>query len=121
MDLQLKGKRALVTGSSSGIGAAIAKTLAQEGASVVIQGRKQVEAERVAQEIIANGASSVVAIGDLTKNEDAAHVVETALSALGSIDILVNNVVLTRYTVGWKQPRKNGYKILTPTYSRWYE
>lgn len=91
MDLQLKGKRALVTGSSSGIGKAIAKTLAQEGAYVVIQGRKQVEAERVAQEIIANGASSVVAIGDLTKNEDAAHVVETALSALGGINILVNN------------------------------
>lgn len=66
MDLQLKGKRALVTGSSSGIGAAIAKTLAREGASVVIQGRKQAEAERVAQEIIANGASSVVAIGDFT-------------------------------------------------------
>jgi len=51
MDLQLNGKRALVTGSSSGIGEAIAKVLAKEGAAVVVQGRQEKEAERVAQEI----------------------------------------------------------------------
>lgn len=91
MDLQLSGKRALVTGSSSGIGKAIAQTLAQEGVAVVVQGRKQAEAEKVAQDIIANGGKAVVAIGDLTQNNDAQKVVDTALSAFGNIDILVNN------------------------------
>ena len=50
MDLQLKGKRAVVTGSSSGIGEAIAKSLAAEGATVVVHGRRPAEAKRVAGE-----------------------------------------------------------------------
>ena len=48
MDLHLDGKKAVVTGSSSGIGASIAKRLAQEGAAVVIHGRNEKEAQRVA-------------------------------------------------------------------------
>lgn len=91
MDLQLTGKRALVTGSSSGIGAAIAKTLAQEGVAVVVQGRKQTAVEQVVQEITDKGGFAIAAIGDLTKNEETQQVVDTALTALGGIDILVNN------------------------------
>ena len=52
MDLQLSGKRAVVTGSSSGIGEAIAKALAAEGARVVVHGRRPAEAKRVAGEIV---------------------------------------------------------------------
>ena len=62
MDLQLKGRRALVTGSSSGIGEAIARMLADEGASVVIHGRNRDRAEKVAADIGAAG----VAIGELS-------------------------------------------------------
>ncbi|MBD3886765.1 SDR family NAD(P)-dependent oxidoreductase [Phormidium tenue FACHB-886] len=91
MDLQLGGKRALVTGSSGGIGEGIVKTLAKEGVAVVVQGRKEQQANRVAQEITASGGKAFVALGDLSKDEDAQRVAEAALAALGGIDILVNN------------------------------
>jgi NAD(P)-dependent dehydrogenase (short-subunit alcohol dehydrogenase family) len=61
MDLQLQGKRALVTGSSGGIGEGIVKTLAKEGVAVVVHGRKEQQASRVAQEIAATGGKALVA------------------------------------------------------------
>src|SRR5262244_4100910 len=91
MDLRLTGKRALVTGSSSGIGEGIAKTLAREGAAVVVQGRNEHAARRVQQEIDAAGGKAIVAIGDPSTDEGATRVAETALSGYGAIDILVNN------------------------------
>lgn len=91
MDLQLNGKRALVTGSTSGIGAAIAKTLATEGATVIVQGRRESEAKRVADEILAAGRQATIAIGDLTTEAGAEAVVTAAQNTLGGIDILVNN------------------------------
>jgi len=88
MDLQLKGRRALVTGSSSGIGEAIARMLAQEGAAVVVHGRNRERAGQVAAEIGAAG----VAIGDLGTDEGAAAVHASAQAALGgNIEILINN------------------------------
>jgi NAD(P)-dependent dehydrogenase (short-subunit alcohol dehydrogenase family) len=88
MDLELKGRRALVTGSSSGIGEAIARLLAQEGASVIVHGRNRERAEKVAAEISAAG----VAIGDLSTDEGAAAVLEEARAALGgNVEILINN------------------------------
>jgi 3-oxoacyl-[acyl-carrier protein] reductase len=88
MDLQLKGRRALVTGSSSGIGEAIARMLAQEGAAVVVHGRNRERAEKVAADINAVG----VAIGVLSNDEDAATVHAEAVAALGgNIEILINN------------------------------
>jgi len=71
MDLQLQGKRALVTGSSSGIGEAIAKALAKEGAAVVVHGRRENEVVRVAKAITDSGGSAAVALGDLATNEGA--------------------------------------------------
>ncbi len=88
MDLKLKGRRALVTGSSSGIGEATARLLVQEGAEVVVHGRNRERAERVAAELKAAG----VAIGDLGTDEGAAAVHADARAALGgSIEILINN------------------------------
>jgi 3-oxoacyl-[acyl-carrier protein] reductase len=88
MDLKLNGRRALVTGSSSGIGEAIARMLAQDGAAVVVHGRSRERAGKVAAEINAAG----VAIGDLGTDEGAAAVHEEARAALGgNIEILVNN------------------------------
>ena len=91
MDLQLNGKRALVTGSTSGIGEQIAKTLAREGVQVVVHGRRKAEADRVVQEITAAGGVAMAAIGDLGSDEETAEVVKVSLSAFGGIDILINN------------------------------
>lgn len=88
MDLQLAGKRALVTGSSSGIGVGIAQMLAEEGCAVVVHGRNRDRAEKIARELRVAG----VAIGDLSTDEGAASVHNQARAALGGpIEILVNN------------------------------
>lgn len=89
--LGLEGKRALVSGSSSGIGAGVARALAAEGALVVIHGRDEGRARGVVEEVLAAGGKAVFALGDLTTDAGAAKVSETALSAYGGIDILVNN------------------------------
>jgi 3-oxoacyl-[acyl-carrier protein] reductase len=91
MNLQLENKLALVTGSSSGIGEAIAKTLAAEGAAVVVHGRDETKAHRVAGEITQSGGRAAIAIGDLADNAGARRVADGALAAFGQIDILVNN------------------------------
>jgi 3-oxoacyl-[acyl-carrier protein] reductase len=90
MDTQLKGKRALITGSSSGIGAAIAQELAREGVEVVVHGRNRDRAENVAEEINKFGRAKI-AIGDLATDQGASDVAEQAIAAYGGIDILVNN------------------------------
>jgi 3-oxoacyl-[acyl-carrier protein] reductase len=88
MDLKLQGRRALVTGSSSGIGEAISRMLAQEGCTVVVHGRNRERAEKVATDIHAAGC----AIGDLSTDDGAAAVHSQARAALGgNIEILINN------------------------------
>ncbi len=90
MDLKLTGKRALVTGSSSGLGAAIAKLLAVEGAAVVVHGRDERRTNAVAEAICAGGGKAEVVLGDLATDSGADSVASAAL-ANGPIDILVNN------------------------------
>ena len=90
--MDLKGKRALVTGSSSGIGAAIAIELAAEGCDVAVHGRDRARTEETARAVAAKNVKSVVTCGDLMKDEDAEVIARDALAGLGQIDILVNNV-----------------------------
>ena len=91
MNLDLDGKRALVTGSSSGIGAGIAKALAAEGVAVVVHGRNAERASSVAEEIRQSGGQAAMAVCDLAAEGGAADVAQTAPAAFGGIDILVNN------------------------------
>ncbi len=91
MDLLLKGKKALVTGSSSGIGESIAKCLAKEGVQVMVHGRKEDQLKRVVSEIRNSGGSAEYALGDLSRDEDARKVAEKSLAAFGQLDILINN------------------------------
>ncbi|HHL4082260.1 MULTISPECIES: SDR family NAD(P)-dependent oxidoreductase [unclassified Burkholderia] len=90
MDLNLRGKRALVTGSTAGLGEAIAKMLAAEGATVVVHGRSGDRAAAVAAAITAAGGHAEVALGDLASDAGANAVVAQATEG-GAIDILVNN------------------------------
>lgn len=95
MDLMLKGKAALVTGSSKGIGRAIAEALARDGASVCIcaRGEALLKQTRDAIEQGAPPGAEITAIAaDVTTVEGAAAAVAHSLTALGRIDILVNNV-----------------------------
>jgi NAD(P)-dependent dehydrogenase (short-subunit alcohol dehydrogenase family) len=92
MDLGLAGKVALVTGGSKGIGKAVAKGLAQEGAKVAICARTQADLDATAAEIGRLTGGEVFAVaGDLTRPADAPKIVDATASHFGRIDILVNN------------------------------
>lgn len=92
MDLNLAGKRALVTGSSSGIGRAVAEVLAREGVVVAVHGRNRDRAEATVQAIVAAGGKAYLAIGDLARDDGAGAVIGAVEAALGGVDILVNNI-----------------------------
>lgn len=91
MDLQLQGKHALITGSTSGIGEGIAHALVKEGATVVVHGREQHKAQLVAEALIAQGGTAFAVSGDIATNEGADQVLKQALAFVNRIDILVNN------------------------------
>lgn len=88
---RLAGKVALVTGGNAGIGEAIAKVFAREGASVVITGRRQEELKRVVGEIGRQGGHAASVAGSVTDEGHARAAVEQAVRTFGSLDILVNN------------------------------
>lgn len=91
MDLRLDDKTALVTGSTGGIGAAVAVALAREGAFVVVHGRNRSKAQAVVEHIKSAGNDAAIAIGDLDSDAGAESVISQAHAAAGHIDILVNN------------------------------
>ena len=92
MDLGLKGKVAIVGGASMGIGYGIARTLAAEGASVVITARREPGLAKAAETIRNETGAEVLAIAaDCRRADDCARVAETTARELGGIDILVNN------------------------------
>lgn len=93
----LQGKIAIVTGSSRGIGAAIARELAAQGATVVINHRASAaQAEVVAAEINAAGGRAVVIAADVSQFAEAQRLIKETLDRFGRLDILVNNAGVTR-------------------------
>ena len=90
MDLGIKGKVAIVTGGSRGLGRQAALSLASEGCHVAICARGDERLRETEEEIKALGVNTAAVVADITEPEDAQRIYETALS-LGSVDILVNN------------------------------
>jgi 3-oxoacyl-[acyl-carrier protein] reductase len=89
---KLTGKVAIVTGASKGIGAAIAKSLAAEGASVVVNyASSKAGADKVVSAITAAGGKAVAVGGDVSKAADAQGLIDAAIKNFGRLDILVNN------------------------------
>ena len=88
----LRGKRALVTGSSTGIGAAVALELGRLGVAVAVHGNKNADAAKaVAGRIAAAGGTAVVVLGDVSHAAATAKFVADAVDGLGGLDILINN------------------------------
>src|SRR4051794_20417705 len=89
---KLSGKVAIVTGGSKGIGAEIAKSLAAEGASVVVNyASSKAGADAVVQAITAAGGKAVAVGGDVSKSAEVQRIVDAAVRNYGRVDILVNN------------------------------
>ena len=98
---RLKGKVAIVTGSTSGIGIGIAKAFAAEGAKVVICGRRESRGQAVVDSIVAEGGEAMYHFMDITKVESIDALLKDTAEKYGKIDVLVNNAA----NVGLKDGR----------------
>ena len=113
MDLGLKGRGAIVTGGSLGIGAAIALELAREGANVAVNYRRHDdEAKAVVREIETMGGKGLAVKADVSSHADAEAMVKQVLESFGRFDILVCNAGITWDGVIWKMSEKQWDSVI---------
>lgn len=110
---QLEGKIALVTGGSRGIGAAIARELGRQGATVVINyNHSREHADNVVAEITAMGSTAVAIQADIAESEPTRSLVDETVKQFGRIDILVNNAGITRDKSFRKMSEEEWHKVI---------
>ena len=110
MMFDLSGKTALVTGASGGLGSAIAKALAAQGAKLALSGSNQAKLEAFAKEL---GGDHVTLVCDLGNAEQVDLLVPRAVEALGHLDILVNNAGVTRHNLAMRMKDEEWDQVIT--------
>jgi 3-oxoacyl-[acyl-carrier protein] reductase len=114
VNLELEGKRAIVTGGSLGIGAVIAHVMAEEGCDVAINYRRHdAEAKEVGKGIEALGRKCLVVKADVASFEDAQKMVDKVVEDLGGLDFLVCNAGINRDAVIWKMTEEQWDEVIT--------
>ena len=113
MEALLNNKIALITGAARGIGKGIAVKFAQEGATVVLVGRKLPALEEVASEIRAAGGTAACLTADVTSFSQIQSMVDAAIQQFGRIDILVNNAGISREMPFLEMPIETFDEIMT--------
>lgn len=107
--MRLKGKIALITGSTRGIGKEFASGFAKDGADVIINGRNFEKAKTVAKEIESLGVRSIGIGADVSQSKDVTRMVEEAVQAFGKIDILVNNAGINPFILEAEKIKEEGW------------
>ena len=111
--MALEGKKAIVTGGSLGIGAAIARELARSGADVAINYRKHdAEAKQVVADIEAMGRRGLALKADVSNFADAQRMVAQVVETFGGLDILINNAGINRDGVIWKMTEEQWDQVI---------
>lgn len=109
--MEIKGKNVFITGSSRGIGLAIAHQFARLGANVVLNGRSAISEELLAS-FKEYGVKVIVILGDVSDHTDAKRMISQATEALGSVDILINNAGITNDKLMLKMTEEDFERVL---------
>lgn len=109
--MELQNKNVLITGSARGIGLAIAHKFASVGANVILNGLSGIS-DDILSEFAGYSGKVVAVIGDVSKAADAQRIVEEAVTALGSVDVLVNNAGITRDKLMLKMTEEDFEQVL---------
>ena len=107
--MRLKGKVALITGSTRGIGKEFAMGFAKEGADVIVHGRNLEKAKGVAKEIESLGVRTVAIAADVSSSQDVSRMAEEAANSFGRIDILVNNAGVNPFILEAEKIKEEGW------------
>jgi 2-deoxy-D-gluconate 3-dehydrogenase len=107
--MKLKGKVALITGSSRGMGKEYAKGFAKEGADIIINGRNLEKAKPVAKEIEGLGVRTMAIGADVSSSQEVNSMVEEAINTFGRIDILVNNAGVNPFILEAEKVNEEGW------------
>lgn len=110
----LKGKVAIITGASYGMGQTMAELFAEEGTAVVLTARGQEKLDKVVEEICSRGRKAVGVVADVCSTDDTRRIFETAIKEFGDVDILIHNAGIGEQPGGAKMLEYSGHYIYFP-------